>query len=255
MKKIILLSFAVIVIATGSKAQTFVASFGVEHYWNVPHGVVSYVDNRYYDYDWVHTRRTVRYGGVVEFDLILQRGDVFVEISIDNFGRIIRTTHRNYYPLNSHVCDSYCGYHANYYNTYYASCHSHSHQGHNHVTYYRQPQGYAYGHYRSHENHGKVYQHHNNRYQEDRRNDYRDSRKVYADDYPNRRGTYYSNNRGNNHGDGDHDDDDDDDDDYDHDHGRTSKYDSRNRTNSGRTVSTAPQRSNGNTYYTARTRK
>lgn len=128
-------------------AQSFVASFGVQQTWGVPISVVHYVDDYYYGYEWVHTRQIVRHG-VIDFQVILQRGPVFIEITLDRFGRVYRTVRRDYYPLVNHVCGPSCGYHVKYYRTHYAACSGHSHHGHNHVVYYKRPRGNAYGYYK-----------------------------------------------------------------------------------------------------------
>lgn len=154
MKRKILLSVlgAVVIVGLSNQqvnAQTFIASFGVEQSWGVPVGVANYIDDYYYGYEWVHTRRVVRHG-MVDFEVIMQRGPVFVVITMDRYGRVYRTVNRDYYPLNEHVCGAYCGYHNNYYRNHYVVCTGHTHYGHNHVNYYSRPRGNAYGYYKNH---------------------------------------------------------------------------------------------------------
>lgn len=171
-------------LVTSANAQTFVASFGVQHHWRVPMVVSHYIDDYYYNYNWVHTRQIAHHGSI-DYEIVLQRGGVFVELTIDTFGRVFRTVRRDYYPLNEHICGSYCGYHTNYYNAYYTACHSHSHHGHNHVKYYNRPNGYAYGHYKNHGH--KQY----NTYSNGHKKEYRDDRKSPSNRYPTRRGEYH----------------------------------------------------------------
>lgn len=142
-----------------AEAQTFVASFGVQQSWGVPISVVRYVDDFYYGYEWVHTRQIVNHG-VVDFQIVLQRGPVFIEITLDRFGRAYRTVRRDYYPLDNHVCGPTCGYHANYYRSHYAVCSGHNHSGQNHVVYYKRPRVNVYRNYR-YNNHGANNHRHN----------------------------------------------------------------------------------------------
>ena len=178
-------------LVSSANAQTFVASFGVEHTWNVPRSVTYYIDDYYYDYDWVHARRYMHHG-FVNYEVVLQRGPFFIEIAFDGYGQVIRRIRRDYYPLANHVCSSFCGYHANYYRVNYRTCHSHNHHGHNHVAYYNRPRGNAYGYYKN--------GNHNHRNQS-RHYDHRDDRRRY--DYGNsnsRRDTYYDHSRNQNNG-------------------------------------------------------
>lgn len=185
-RKILLSIFAIICIAYVSNAQSFIASFGVEHNWGVPHRVSHYINNNYYDYNWVHAKRVINHGSY-NFDVVLQRGDIFLEISLDPFGNVYRTTRRDYYPLYEHICDSYCGYHTNYYQANYYTCNSHSHSGHNHVNYYNRPKGYAYGYYKNQKHH-----HNKNYAKSNHYNGHKNDRKShYENRYPTRRGEYH----------------------------------------------------------------
>lgn len=134
MKKITLIVALIAGISFNSNAQHFIASFGIEHSWDIPVHVSHVIYDDYYGYDWVHATRVRRHGRMF-FDVVLQRGDVFVELHIGSGGRIYRTRHWDYYPFHDHVCSYTCGYHPAYYRTYYNACHSHRHHGHNHVIY------------------------------------------------------------------------------------------------------------------------
>lgn len=163
MKKILLTLAIAVSFTSLVNAQNFVTSFGVQLGWNLPTRVNTVVYHDYYGYDVVHATRVSRFG-VGYFDLILQRGDIFVEVSVRNDGWVDRRVVRYDYPLANHVCGSVCGYHSTYYTTYYNSCSGHSHHGHNHVVYVnnRRPhhvhgnnhpgKGHAYGHNKNHKN-------------------------------------------------------------------------------------------------------
>lgn len=178
MRKIILLiAMGAFFISTESQAQQFVASFGTYHHWGIPQRIQHTMAYDYYDFDIVHVNR-VSQGGYLFFDVLLQRGDVFVEVNIGRRGRIIGRTYFDRYPLFNHICSSHCGYHATYYNTYRQVCSSHNHHGHNHVTYNhrynKHNNGYAYGHHKKgHKKHYKSKS--NNVYYPARRSRYHDT--------------------------------------------------------------------------------
>ncbi|MTI21365.1 hypothetical protein E1176_10070 [Fulvivirga sp. RKSG066] len=191
MKKIILLiAIGAFFLSSESKAQHFVASFGVHHQWNVPQRIFHAVDYHYYDYDWVHARRIVR-GGRVSFDVILQRGDVFVELNVGARGRIFGRTFFDYYPLYEHVCGNYCGFHQAYYRSHRVACNSHIHRGHNHVVYrpiYRQ---YNKRHYYNNGHNHRSNIHDQRRNQTVRNRSNNSHHKYNSSRYPERRGRYY----------------------------------------------------------------
>ncbi len=150
MKKFVAISavlfFAII---SQSKGQHFVASYGVEQHWDVPAYVTHVVYDRYHNYDWVHASRVRMGGGYYGFNVMLQRGQRFIEVNIDHHGYARVINRYNYYPFAGHICGDFCGYHEYYYNSYYRICHSHNHFGHNHVFYNPRPVTYVYGHYRT----------------------------------------------------------------------------------------------------------
>lgn len=191
MKKIILL-FAIgafFLSAKSAEAQQFVASFGSYHNWDIPSTVYHTVYHDYRNFDIVHARRVPR-AGQLYFDVILQRGDVFIEVHIGASGHVFNRVYYDYYPLNQHVCSAYCGYHANYYTVNRVVCNSHHHHGHNHVLYRNQvPRGNAYGYYKNGKGHHKHHSVNNNVYYPDRRDRYHDTRVVRgrsAHDHDNR---------------------------------------------------------------------
>lgn len=172
MKKILFTLALVVSFTSLVKAQVFVTSFGVELGWNLPSRVNTVVYNDYYGYDVVHATRVSRFG-VGYFDLILQRGDIFIEVSVRNDGWVDRRVVRYDYPLTNHICGSVCGYHNTYYTSYYNSCSSHSHHGHNHVVYVNNRKSHHI-HGDNHPGKGNAYGHYK---KENRDNNHNDSRR------------------------------------------------------------------------------
>ncbi|MDX1627806.1 MAG: hypothetical protein R3345_03850 [Fulvivirga sp.] len=174
------------------KAQHFIASFGSYHHWDVTSDIRYSIAHNYYGYDWVHANRIVR-GGHVYFDVLLQRGDVFVEVNVGVNGRIYGRTFFDAYPLRNHVCSGHCGYHRTYYSTYRVACSSHHHHGHNHIVYrptYRHE--HRYDHRRNHPR-GNAYGYYKNKKHHKHGNHVHDEKHYtrYDNDYPQRRGRYY----------------------------------------------------------------
>jgi len=158
MRKAILLSvLSVMLLTSKSNAQGFITSFGVTNQWSLPYEVYYTLDHQYWGYDLVHvaqiTNRRVNY-----FDVVLQRGNVFVRLSVDPFGGIMNSVVNYNYPLVNHVCTNQCGFHSGFYQNNMMVCNHHHHHGHNHVV-YRQPQPVYYLH-----SNGKAYGHHKNKH-------------------------------------------------------------------------------------------
>ncbi len=150
MKKLLVISAILLAASvTKSEAQYFVASYGVQHQWGVPDYVTHMVYDRFHNYDWVHTSRIHHGAGHVSFNILLQRGNRFLEVNVNNHGYTQVINRYNYYPMGGHVCGDFCGYHEYYYDTYYNICHSHNHYGHNHIAYRPRPVTYVYGNYRT----------------------------------------------------------------------------------------------------------
>ena len=147
MKKLLLSLVLVALLSVEGKSQTFITSFGVQLGWNIPTRVETVIYHDYINYNVVHATRVVRYG-ITYFDLVLQQGDIFVEVSVRNDGFIYRRNVVYEYPFYNHVCGSSCGYHSVYYSAFYNDCSGHSHHGHNHVIYNRRGRdryvGYGY---------------------------------------------------------------------------------------------------------------
>lgn len=157
MKKILLLIGLVAGVSLGVNAQHFTTSFGFELGWGIPNRVQTVISHDYYGYDMVHASRVARVG-IDYFDVVLQRGDIFVQVTVRNDGYISRRTVYQDYPLYDHVCSHSCGYHNTYYVSHRNTCNSHHHSGHNHVVYVNNKhyngsghhgKGHAYGHYKN----------------------------------------------------------------------------------------------------------
>ena len=134
MKKLILTFALSVALVTFAKAEFFITSFGVELGWNIPHRVQTVVYHDFYGYDIIHANRFNRHGRGF-FDLVLQRGNTFIELRVRRDGFITRSLVSYNYPLFNHVCGLNCGYHSFYYSTYFNHCNSIHHHGHNHVVY------------------------------------------------------------------------------------------------------------------------
>ncbi len=125
MKKIRNIGFAlglVILISANSNAQYYYTSFGYANSWNVPSYVEYSIYNNYYGYDIAHVQRYA-HPGYTNYNVLLHRNGVFVEVRYNRYGNIYKTIRYNHYPLMAHVCTYQCGYHHNYYTTYYPTYH------------------------------------------------------------------------------------------------------------------------------------
>jgi hypothetical protein len=145
MKKLILLSISVflglqLAASSSAKAQNFniVASFGSTQNWGVPIAITYEVDYFYPYHRFVHVNRFFR-GRSLFFSVLLERYGEFVELTFESGGNIINSNYFNNYPLASHICSAFCGYHSDYYFQQQVVCNSHHHGGHNHINYYQQP--------------------------------------------------------------------------------------------------------------------
>ena len=195
MKRITLLVALIGAVSFKGNTQHFIASFGIESSWDIPVHVSHVVYDDYYGYEWVHATRVVRRGSLF-FEVVLQRGNVFVELHIGPHGHVYRTRHWDHYPFHDHVCSHTCGYHPTYYRTYYNACHSHHHRGHNHVVYRRNVHVRKNVHVHNHHKTVVVNKHYHsdaNRRVHRRTHRHRvDQGRVQRRSQPQRRGTYHS---------------------------------------------------------------
>ncbi|MFT6867709.1 MAG: hypothetical protein ACJA08_002553 [Cyclobacteriaceae bacterium] len=115
MKKSILLSiFIAFTSISAINAQHFVSSCGVIQSFQMPHEVYNSVNYHYHGYDVIHSSM-VRGRQASYFQIVLQRGNTFVQLNVDSRGRINQRMVQNYNPIAQHICNNGCGYNANYY--------------------------------------------------------------------------------------------------------------------------------------------
>ena len=197
MKKLILIITLMTAVSFSGNSQRFYASFGVQHNWGVPLYVSNVVYDNYYGYDWVHATRVVNNGRPF-YDIVLQRGNLFLEVRIGRQGFIRRTRHWDAYPFVDHVCSDACGFHGGFYRN-------------NYVVYNNRRYGYRYRgsntliinnhnvNNKRHHNHGKQYGHNrsgdNKHHIHNRQSNSKVNRRAVSNGYPERRGTYYSSNK------------------------------------------------------------
>lgn len=151
MRKAVLLTLCgAFLLVAKSQAQVFVTSVGVVHQVGVPAEVCTALDYNYPGYAWVHAQRIID-NGYLSFQVVLQRGDAFITVNLDPYGRINRQVVSYAYPLSTHICNDYCGYHSAYYNQYvtvYPQQHNHvvyvPNYHSNHVVVYNQSGGQSY---------------------------------------------------------------------------------------------------------------
>jgi hypothetical protein len=140
----------IILISTNSNAQYFYTSYGYAQDWYMPKHIEYSIQDNYYGYNVAHVQRYNQWG-YTNFNVLLHRNGIFVEVRFDRHGHIYRTIRYNSYPLMAHNCTNHCGYHQTYYRTYYPKYHHkyygykhhktvyvNTHHGHNkkHKTYY-----------------------------------------------------------------------------------------------------------------------
>ncbi|MGB3468027.1 MAG: hypothetical protein WBA74_22265 [Cyclobacteriaceae bacterium] len=119
MKKTILLLIIIpLAFFQQSKAQHFVTSFGVQQSWGVPRIITDQIYDHYFDFNWVHANRVLTPYGI-DYHVILQRNNLFVEVELGWDGFIRNVEYFDYYPLDHHVCDDFCGFHRPFYTTYH----------------------------------------------------------------------------------------------------------------------------------------
>ena len=131
MKKISIIAFlfgSTMLFSSTSNAQHFYTSFGISQSWNIPSYVHYSIQDNYFGYNVAHVKRFNRHGHT-NFNVLLHRNGWYVEIAMDNHGHIYnRKKHRWTNPLMSHSCGAFCGFHRNYYTSYYPKYHGHHHK-------------------------------------------------------------------------------------------------------------------------------
>ena len=121
----------IILLSSNSNAQYFYTSYGYAQDWRLPEMIDYTIYDNYYGYDIAHVQRYNTLFGYTNYNVLLHRNGLFIEVRFDRHGHIYRTIGHNYYPLMSHRCTNHCGYHHTYYQTYYPTYH-HKHYVHKH---------------------------------------------------------------------------------------------------------------------------
>ena len=154
MKKLILIALLAGLSASAVQAQYFVASYGYVHNWDMPYAVSETLEDEFWGYDLIHAQRIEHHGNLF-FMVMLQRGSRFTEVKMNRRGRILEKVRWNYFPYNDHVCDAFCGFHSNYYLTYYRPDYF-GHQHYNGCGHYVPKKQVVYYHkHKQHPSHGK----------------------------------------------------------------------------------------------------
>ncbi|MEM8567448.1 MAG: hypothetical protein AAGF85_13390 [Bacteroidota bacterium] len=125
MKKLTLIIILMAGVSFSGKGQHFYASFGIQHNWGVPFYVTNAIYDHYWDYNWVHASRIIRNGRPF-YDIVLRRGDLFLEVRVSGQGFIRTVRSWDAYPFVGHVCSSVCGFHSGFYRNSYTFYDSHN---------------------------------------------------------------------------------------------------------------------------------
>ena len=141
----------IILLSSNSNAQYFYTSYGYAQNWRLSELINYSIYDNYYGYDIAHVQRYTTPFGYTNFNVLLHRNGLFVEIRFDRHGHIYRTIGHNYYPLMSHRCTNHCGYHHTYYKTYYPTYH-HKHYVHKHRKTVYVNTHHGNGHHKNHNN-------------------------------------------------------------------------------------------------------
>ena len=129
MKKVLntgLVVAMIVMLSSTAKAQYFFTSSGYTQDWYLPQYIDYTIHDHYYGYQVAHARR-IAHHGYYNYNVLLVRNGMYVEVRFDRFGNAYKTIRYAHYPLASHVCTPYCGYHPTYYRTYYYPTHYKQH--------------------------------------------------------------------------------------------------------------------------------
>jgi len=143
----------IILLTVSAKAQYFYTSYGYAQTWQLPNYIEHTIYNDYYGYEVAHVERHEHYG-YTNFDVLLNRGNLFLEVRFDRFGSVYRTVNYDYFPLTAHNCTIHCGYHKVYYQTYYPQHHHQYYNPYSTTVFVTKTEPY-------HHNHTQVYVHPN----------------------------------------------------------------------------------------------
>jgi len=161
----LILSMGLLVLVSTTKAVSqatfYFNSYGDQLAWNVPQAVLYKLGRSYYGYDIVHVRQ-VPVRGFTNFEVIIESNGRFVMVNIDHYGGILNARQIVYNHFDHHICDLYCGFHANHYQRFYRPrpvvvVNKYHHHNHGH--------GYGYGNGHQHKDYSYNNGHHNNNHQ------------------------------------------------------------------------------------------
>ncbi len=201
---ILSLSLLVLVNTTEAISQPsfsfYYSNYGDQLAWNVPQPVMYKIHRSFYGYDVVHVRQ-VPYRDFIDFEVILENRGAFFSVNIDHYGRILNSVQLVNTHFAHHICDSYCGFHANHYRRFYSprpvvivNKYDHHHQ---HGNGYAYSKNYNYGNKGKGNSHGKAYGH---SHSQNNGHKYRDSQQDHRQQGNN--GQQYGSRRDNNSGHG-----------------------------------------------------
>jgi hypothetical protein len=146
----------IILLTVSAKAQYFYTSYGYAHTWQLPNYIEHTIYNDYYGYEVAHVERRVHHG-YTNFDVLLTRGNLFLEVRFDRFGHVYRTARYDYFPLAAHNCSMHCGYHKVYYQTYYPQHHHNYYNPYSTTVYVTKTEPYHHNHTYVNNHYTKVY--------------------------------------------------------------------------------------------------
>lgn len=86
----------------------------LHHSFELPSAVVVSLSNHFGHFDLIHTKRTHRRNRL-QFDMVIQHGSNYIEVSVGDNGRYYGETYYDYYPLGNHYCDEYCSFQYQHY--------------------------------------------------------------------------------------------------------------------------------------------
>ncbi len=130
-----LMAGLIILFTANARAQYYYTTYGYAQEWQLPSHVEHIIYNDYYGYEVAHVERHRHYE-YTNFDVLLYRNGLYLEVRFDRFGTVYKTVSYNNFPLRAHECTGHCGYHRVFYNqTFYPQYGAYYHHGHNTTVY------------------------------------------------------------------------------------------------------------------------
>ncbi|MEH0157035.1 hypothetical protein V6R21_23140 [Limibacter armeniacum] len=200
MRHLITLLAAIMFLPLASNAQRYMRDDGGYNDWRMPNNVFTSISYEYRGYDVIHARR-VDTRSNVSFDVVLQKGDVYFEVSVGNDGRIYRRQRRTYSPLRDHHCSHHCGYHEVYYKKHHVHGRhpgkGHYKKNHKKVVYVKEHCHDSHCRHDRHDHYNDRHDHHDRYERRDRHDDRRDRHDDRHDHDDHRKSTPKKGKRGN----------------------------------------------------------